>query len=36
MNEDILSDEAELEETYINYQEEGCVRKGKRGISEDR
>lgn len=36
MNEDILSDEAELDETYINYQEEGYVRKGKRGISEDK
>lgn len=36
MNEDILLDEAELDETYINYQEEGYVRKGKRGISEDK
>lgn len=36
MNKDILSDEAELDETYINYQEEGYVRKGKHGISEDK
>lgn len=36
MNEDILLDEAELDETYINYQEEGYIRKGKRGISEDK
>lgn len=31
MNEDILSDE-----TYLSYEQEGYVKKGKRGISEDK
>lgn len=34
MNEDILSDQAELDETYITFEQEGYERKGKRGISE--
>lgn len=34
MNEDILSDQAELDETYITFEQEGNERKGKRGISE--
>ena len=36
MNEDILLDEAELDETYLTFEQEGYVRKEKRGISEDK
>lgn len=36
MNEDILLDEAELDETYLNYEHEVYERKGKKGISEDK
>ncbi|MEO2189635.1 IS1595 family transposase [[Clostridium] innocuum] len=36
MNEDILSDEAELDETYLTYEQEGYIRTGKKGISEDK
>ncbi len=36
MNEDILLDEAQLDETYITYEKKGYVRKEKRGISEDK
>lgn len=36
MNEDILLDEVELDETYLTFEQEGYVRKEKRGISEDK
>lgn len=36
MNEDILLDEAELDETYITFEQEGHVQTGKRGISDDK
>lgn len=36
MNEDILLDEAELDETFITFEHEGYVKKGKHGISEDK
>lgn len=36
MNEDILTDEAELDETYLTYEQEGYVQSGKKGISEDK
>lgn len=36
MNEGILSDEAELDETYLTYEQEGYIRTGKKGISEDK
>lgn len=36
MNEDILLDEAELDETYLTFQNKGYIAKGKRGISEDK
>lgn len=36
MNPDILTDEAEIDETFLNYLEEGYVKQNKRGISEDK
>lgn len=30
MNEDILSDEAELDETYLTYEQEGYIRTEKK------
>ena len=36
MNEDILLDEVELDETYLTFEQEGYERKEKRGISEDK
>lgn len=36
MNEDILSDEAELDETFLTYEQKGYVKRGNRGISEDK
>lgn len=36
MNEDILLDEVELDETYLTFEHAGYKKKGKRGISEDK
>lgn len=36
MNEDILLDEAELDDTFLTYEQEGYVKQGKKGISEDK
>lgn len=36
MNEDILCDTVELDDTYISYAEKDYIKKHKRGISEDK
>lgn len=36
MNENILLDEAELDDTFLTYEQEGYVKQGKKGISEDK